>query len=64
MRRIPPRGSIPAERGSARHTPFPSASWGGPPLVQDAEARREMETLIRERYADYYPVITVDRAYV
>ncbi len=30
----------------------------------DAEARREMETLIRERYADYYPVITVDRAYV
>ena len=33
-------------------------------LFGDAEARREMETLIRERYADYYPVITVDRAYV
>ncbi len=29
-----------------------------------AEAKKEMEMLIRERYEDYYAVITVDRSYV
>ncbi len=32
--------------------------------LSPAEAKREMETLIRERYEDYYAVITVDRSYV